>query len=85
MNIRIKCCNCDYVYDPEDAPTKSVLIDSSPYWKHFENYPVCPECGCEDGEEFDQLFEDCSEEDCYGDCENCELKKEHDKEEGGAE
>lgn len=79
---KVKCCDCNFVYDPEDAPQKSALVDSSPYWKHFEHYPVCPECGSEDAEEFEQLSWDCDGIDCYGDCENCEIKKEIDREEG---
>lgn len=82
MIIKLKCWKCNYVYDPEDAPIKSVLVDSIRYWKHFEHFPICPECGCDEAEEFKQLSEECSSEDCYGDCENCETKKRLDEKEG---
>ena len=84
-NLRkVKCWDCGYVYDLEDAPTESVLVDSGESYKYYETYHVCPECGSEDYDDFTQLSEDCDGVDCYGDCENCEIKELIDRE-GGAE
>lgn len=77
---KVKCCECNLVFDPESAPVKGVLVDSGPGYSYYENYPVCPDCGCEDLEELEQISEYCDDIDCWGDCENCELKKELDEE-----
>lgn len=76
---KVKCDKCSYVFDPEDAPMKSEVVESKDGFVLWNDYTVCPECGSSDLEEFTQLSEDCNGIDCYADCENCEIKAELDR------
>ena len=58
--MRYKCCNCDCVFDEQDAGERSECVGE--FWGSpaYQTYMVCPEC---DSEEIDEYTEDEEQED----------------------
>lgn len=67
----IKCCRCGELFDETDCDTKSVLVDSGPGYKYYEHYPVCPNCGYDETEDFTFPYYECEKEYDNGDCPFC--------------
>lgn len=75
--IKYKCTSCGCCFKESEADTRSELVDSSPYYRHYESYVACPECGEDEVEEIDLRDRECLDYDeefgCEGVCEDCPL------------
>ena len=55
---KMRCYDCDAVFDEEDAETRSECVGE--FWGSpaYQNYAVCPFCHSEDIEEYEEPAEE---------------------------
>ena len=79
--LKFICCRCNAVFDPEDADSRSECVGE--FWGSpaYDTIDMCPECGSDDLEDLEQPYDECDEnEDCDGNCEECELYRKEQEE-----